>query len=75
MSHAVPLFEKMLHCDWNGWARYDPQVDARLLFIALSHQFILEPEPALQKNSHLLSVSALTCPWDGSYVCQGSRAR
>lgn len=36
---------------------------------------LLKPEPALQKNSHLLSVSALTCPWDGSYVCQGSRAR
>lgn len=42
MSHAVPLFEKMLHCDWNGWTRYGPQVDARLLFIALSHQFIIE---------------------------------
>lgn len=42
-SHAVPLFETMLHCVvWNGWTRRGPQVDACLLFIALSHHFFIE---------------------------------
>lgn len=74
-SHAVPLFETMLHCVVGmGGPGVAPRWMPVYCLLLCHITSLLKPEPALQKNSHLLSVSAFTCLWDGSYVCQGPRA-